>query len=325
VRGRLLLAAALWAQVTPLVGHLETADNCVVAHLTISVDKGGVCVTTDSGAFVCDAPGLPGDEVRLLLPAHPKCLVFYPPDGRTTLKRPEARESIAVTLVERDSPRWKSTEELRALLRASPIRRDAQGLTPQQLDDRLKAWMVSVREGTGRDNEAFARLLVRKQGQIQEFSRVSEVFHRFINRGRNLVAAFRLHAVGAPFRPEEARFLIDEIHDYNPVFDELAEHGDAYEATVLSYWGQEAAAGYHRLLGLALAAHRETLYRVNDLNVRINALSSGALRGDERRGKLGELADANAAWVAEAGARLDALVPEIDVYLAQLKGALADF
>lgn len=321
----LLLSSASRGAVTPLAGRLESADNCQIASVTLTVDRGDTCVTTDSGAFVCGAPGLPGEEVRLILVRHPKCLIFYPPDGRTTLKRPEARESVAVTLVERDSPRWKSTEELRALLRASGLRKDSQGLTPQQLDEKLKAWAGSVREATGADQEAFVRLLVRKQGQIQEFTRVSEVFRRFLKEGVELVEAFERHAPEVPEIAGASGYLIERIRRYNPVFEELKVQGGSYQAIVGSYWGAEAAAGYGSLLAATLAVHSQTLLRVNDLNSLLNRLGQARLHADERQRLKGEVAERNAAWVAESRERLAVLEREVDAYLATLQADLAEF
>jgi hypothetical protein len=331
----LLHASSEAGAATQLVGRLESADNCQVANVTLTIDKGDTCVTTDSGAFVCGAPGLPGEEVRLILTRHPKCLIFYPPDGRTTLKRPEARESVSVTLVERDSPRWKSTDELRALLRASGIRRDSQALTPQQLDERLKSWASAMREAMGheaaapgaegRNDEAFVRLLVAKQGQIQEFTRVSEVFHRFLNNGRELVAVFRRHAGEVPEIAGAAQYLVHQLQLSSQAFEELTVRGDSYQAIVLSYWGAEAAAGYSRLLEETLTVHRDGLYKVNDLNALINRLALGKPKADEKRRLKQELAERNAAWAADCDARLVTLTRQVDAYLAELKASLADF
>lgn len=264
---------AAWGQVTKLAGHLETTDSCQVAHVQLVVDLGGPCTTTDSGNFVCDAPGMPGDDVRLLLSNHPKCLIFYPPNGRTTLKRPEARESVTVTLVEKDSPKWKSTDELRRLLHATPIQHDTQSLTPQQLDARLKEWGESVREQTGQDNEAFLKLMVRKQGQIQEFTRVTALFAKFLNRSKEILAAFRRHAPDAVGFPAAEDQMVMVVKAYAEVFNEMSESGAVYQGIVETYWGKSAADEYRRLLDLALQTHREDIYPLNDVLGFINKLN----------------------------------------------------
>jgi len=322
-------AAEAAGEVTPLVGHLETADACEVAHVRLLVDKGGPCTTTDGGNFVCDAPGLPGDEVRLLMPSHPKCLIFYPPDGRTTLKRPESRESVTITLVERGSPRWKSTEELRGLIRASTIKKDVQTLSPQQLDARLQGWLESVRAQAGQAGQAsgeFAKLMVRKQGQIQEYQRVTAVFTKFLNRGQEMVEGFRRHASEAVGWIAAQEQLAAAIREYDEVFNEMREQGEAYQAIVLSYWGAPQAADYRRLLDAALDIHRTGIYRLNDVNELINRLNQKQIRGDKARQEAtARVAALTPEITAQVEPRLADLRVRVDAYLAGLKESLAEF
>ncbi len=317
------------AQVTPIVGHLETADACEIAHVELVVDKGGPCTTTDSGNFVCPAPGLPGDEARLLLSHHPKCLIFYPPDGRTTLKRPDSHESVTVTLVEKDSPRWKSTGELRGLIRASGLRRDTEGLSPQQLNARFQTWLESVRaqtEKAGEANSEFARLLVKKQGQIQEYTRVTAVFLKFLNRSQEVVDRFQAHAREAVGWIAAEQQLVAVVHDYDEVFKEMQEQNEAYQAIVLSYWGEREAADYQRLLDAALDLHRSGIYRLNDVVGLLNQINQGQIRGTrERQAAAERVAGLTTAITGQVAPRLADLRTRVGSFLAELKGSLAEF
>jgi hypothetical protein len=317
---------AAWGEVTKLAGHLETADACQVAHVQLVVDLGGPCTTTDSGNFVCDAPGMPGDDVRLLLSNHPKCLIFYPPNGRTTLKRPEARESVTVTLVEKDSPKWKSTDELRRLLRASPIQHDTKSLTPQQLDARLKEWGESVREQTGQDNEAFLKLMVKKQGQIQEFTRVTAVFARFLNRSKEILAAFRRHAPEAVGFPEAERQMVTVVNVYNEVFNEMSESGGVYQGIVETYWGKSTADEYRRLLDLALQTHREDIYPLNDVLGFINRLNHEKVKDDKARAIAAKtVRESTDTITRRLEARLAQIEAQTEPFVAKLREGLAAF
>jgi hypothetical protein len=317
---------ALWGQVTKLAGHLETADSCQVAHIQLVVDLGGPCTTTDSGNFVCDAPGMPGDDVRLLLSNEPKCLIFYPPNGRTTIKRPEARESVTVTLVEKDSPKWKSTDELRRLLRASPIQRDTKALTPQQLDTRLREWGESVREQTGQDNEAFIKLMVKKQGQIQEFTRVTILFTKFLNRSKEILAVFRRYAPEAVGFPEAARQMVTTVNIYGEVFNEMSESGAVYQGIVETYWGKSSADEYRRLLDLALKIHREDIYPLNEVLSFINKLNHANVHDKK---SLATAANTIRVQTGDTTRRLEAQLAELEAqtepFIAKLREGLAVF
>lgn len=321
-----LVPGTAWGQVTKLVGHLETADSCQVAHVELVVDLGGPCTSTDSGNFVCDAPGLPGDDVRLLLPSHARCLIFYPPNGRTTLKRPEARESITVALVEKDSPKWKSTDELRRLIRASTIQRDTQSLTPQQLDARLREWAESVREQTGQDNEAFVKLMVKKQGQIQEFTKVTTPLTKFLNRGLDFLAVFRRYAPVAVGFPQAEQELMAAVRTYNEVFNELSESGEVYQAVVGTYWGASAAEEYRRLLARALLIHREDIYPLNEAILLINKLNFDQIKDkQERQAAEKSMRDSTEAITPRLDARLAELRAQVEPFIGDLKANLATF
>jgi hypothetical protein len=316
---------AVWGQVTKLIGHLETADSCQVAQVQLVVDLGGPCATTDSGNFICDAPGRPGDDVRLLLPNHPKCLIFYPPNGRTTLKRPESRESVTVTLVEKDSPKWKSTDELRRLLRASPIQRDTKSLTPQQLDSRLREWAESVKEQTGQENEAFVRLMVKKQGQIQEFTRVTAVLAKFLNRGQEIAVVFRRYAPIAVGFPEAQGHLMETVRAYEPVFNEIKEMGEVYQAVVETYWGKSSADEYRRLLDRALQIHVEDIYPLNDVVTLINQLSYKKIKDKEEQQEAARTIRSTEALTQQLETRLTDLRTQIEPFIVELKADLAAF
>lgn len=321
-----LVPGTVRGQVTKLAGHLETADSCQVARVQIIVDLGGPCTSTDSGNFVCDAPGLPGDDVRLLLPSHARCLIFYPPNGRTTLKRPEARESITVTLVEKDSPKWKSTDELRRLIRASTIQRDTQSLTPQQLDARLREWAESVREQTGQDNEAFVKLMVKKQGQIQKFTEVTTPLTKFLNRGKDFLAVFQRYAPIAVGFPEAEQELMAAVRTYNEVFNELSESGKVYEAVVGTYWGESSAGEYRRLLDRALQIHREDIYPLNEAVVLINKLNFNQIKDKkERQATVDSLRGSTQAITLRLDARLAELRAQVEPFIGDLKANLATF
>jgi hypothetical protein len=311
---------------TKLAGRLETSDSCPVAHVQLVIDMGGACTSTDSGAFICDAPGSPGDDVRLLLSNYPKCLVFYPPGGRTTIKRPEAHESVVVVLVEKDSPKWKSTDELRRLIRASTLQRDTQALTPQQLDTRLKDWAESVREQTGQDNEAFVKLMVRKQGQIQEFTRVTGLFKKFSNRAREILVVFQRYAPIAVGFPEAENELQSKIKPYNEVFNEMKESGDAYQGIVETYWGKPAADEYRRLLDLALQIHKRDIFPLNDALTYINKLNHEKVRDKK---SLAIATQAVQGMAEPALQRLEAGLAEVDTqtdpFIAKLRTDLAAF
>jgi hypothetical protein len=319
-------SGAVQGQVTKLSGHVETADSCQVSHIEIVVDLGGPCATTDSGSFVCDAPGLPGDDVRLILSNYPKCLIFYPPNGRTTLKRLEARESVTVTLVEKDSPKWKSTDELRRLLRASTIQQDTKALTPQQLDARLKEWGESVREQTGQDNEAFIKLMVKKQGQIQEFTRVTSIFSKFLNRSKEILAAFRRHAPEAIGFPEAEKQMVTVVGAYGEVFNEMSESGDVYQGIVETYWGKPLADEYRRLLDLALQTHREDIYPLNDVLGFINKLNHEKVRDKKAKEIAANTIRESTSTITQ---RLEGRLAEIEAqtkpFVAKLREGLAAF
>lgn len=297
-----------------------------MSHVQLVVDLGGPCTTTDSGNFVCDAPGVPGDDVRLLLSNEPKCLIFYPPSGRTTIKRPEARESITVTLVEKDSPKWKSTDELRRLLRASPIQHDTKSLTPQQLDARLKEWGESVREQTGQDNEAFIKLMVKKQGQIQEFTRVTSLFTKFLNRSKEILAAFRRWAPEAVGFPEAQRQMASVVGVYGEVFNEMSESGAVYQGIVETYWGKSTADEYRRLLDLALQTHREDIYPLNDVLSFVNKLNHEGVKDEKSKATARNTVTVK---TGEITRRLEGRLSEIETqsgsFIAKLREGLAAF
>jgi hypothetical protein len=246
--------------------------------LQLDVEAGGsrgvrraTDVVSDSGsALLCILDANSGEMVDVRV--RPSSFrILYPPRARLALTR-EGSPSIVVCEAGRDCG-LQNAEDVAALIQKA--RSQAKVMDAEQKAAFFREWLIYARQlsqETSAENEKLFSALVSKERQITASVRASKLLRRFGNRARELVVRFERHAERALAYPTPRP--IQQINQaslvYNPVFDEISEHADAYRKETADYWNAEVSGQFQALVDEALEIHRQDIYTLNAVLTLIN-------------------------------------------------------
>jgi hypothetical protein len=264
-------AAAECAASDAFTFQVERPNGAPAKGLQLHVEAGGrsgirraTDVVSDSGSILlCIRNAASGEMVDVRL-AHPSFRLLYPLRARLPLSR-EGSPSIVVCEVGKDCGLLNAAE-VSALIQKAQTR--AQLMSPAEKAAFFHDWAEYARQlsqETNSDNAQLLAALVRKERQIAASSRASVVLRQYVNRARELLVRFDRHAERALSYPSKAQFkqMNEAFLAYNPVFDEMNDHTDAYRKDTSDYWSPEVSAELRALIDEAMEIHRRGIYPLN--------------------------------------------------------------
>jgi hypothetical protein len=264
-------AAAECAAQEAFTFQVERPSGAPAKGLQVHVEAGGrsgirkaTDVVSDSGSILlCIRDAASGEMVDVRV-AHPSFRLLYPLRARLPLSR-EGSPSIVVCEVGKDCGLLDASE-VTALIQKAQAR--AQSMNAAEKAAFFHDWAEYARQlsqETQSDNAQLLAALVRKERQIAASSRASVLLRQYINRARELLVRFDRHAERALSYPSKAQFqqMNEAFLAYNPVFDEMNDHADAYRKETSDYWSSEVSAELRALIDEAMAIHRQEIYPLN--------------------------------------------------------------
>lgn len=278
------LAAAVSAQeVVTLFGRVLTDDGKPMVGIEIRVTGYGGDVTTASGEYQIHLPGLsPGQEVTVYIAGDEggDWVVLWPQPDNVRVSRNDPTD---IVVVEKDSPRLKTTAELRLMFQQSGINEQLSRLTVQDLDTRLAKWADYITR-SGLQQEALLKLLDQKRKQIETLETLSTMLDTYTFWAEEVDSVFARHAVQAIGWPEAGRRFNPLLTNYNQEgYNEFRENRHHFITRVGSYWGEDREEQLAKLFDAVETLHKTWIYPLNEVKELINALNYNRIDSEEER------------------------------------------